>query len=131
TAVILTDAAAVAVGRADAHARLMPVGYLAGRALRRQEPGARHERDVARREAERNLEVVLDHLVVVELEIARLEIGKRDAGEGEALARGIRADHETGIRILDRKPLARAVVEEADRIGLRIEVVDHGVRPVL
>ena len=68
-------------GTGHPRTRLQAVGRLASRTVGRQQRGAAHEGYLIRRDTKRNLQLVLDHLIMVKLEVAGHEARLGDADE--------------------------------------------------
>jgi len=83
------------------------------------------------REAKRLLEVVFHHLVVMELEVGRHQIGALHAHQQQALAAGLGADQQAFAGVFNAEPLAGAQIEEVEFLGLRVEILHPLLNAVL
>ena len=83
------------------------------------------------REAKGLLEVVFHHLVVMELEIGRHQIGAQHTHQQQALATGLRANQQAFAGVFNAEPLAGAQIEEVEFLGLRVKVLHPLLNAVL
>ena len=83
------------------------------------------------REAKGLFEVVFHHLVVMELEIGRHQIGALHAHQQQALATGLGANQQAFAGVFNAESLAGAQIEKVEFLGLRVKVLHPLLNAVL